>query len=189
MRNLLCQSLTEHAADPNFVFLTGDLGFQALEPLRTAAGPRFINAGVAEQNMVSTAAGLASTGLKPWVYSIAPFVYARPYEQVRNDVCMHDLPVTLVGNGGGFAYGALGETHHALGDYGALLCLENMHAFVPAFAADVPAVVEHLTRFHTSRVLAIGLVRDFRATPSPRRTPLGGDWSRAEAPRWSWSEL
>ncbi len=108
---------------PEFVFLTGDLGFMALEPLREAAGERFINAGVAEQNMVSVAAGLARAGLRPWVYSIAPFLYARPFEQIRNDVCLHRLPVVLVGNGGGYGYGVMGATHHALEDYGALLCL------------------------------------------------------------------
>ena len=156
MRNILCQSLTLHASDPRFVFLTGDLGFQALEPLRAVAGPRFINAGVAEQNMVSAAAGLAWTGLKPWVYSIAPFVYARPYEQIRNDICAHDMPVTLVGNGGGYAYGAMGETHHALGDYGALLCLRNMHVFVPAFAADVPVIIDHLMQFQHPAYLRLG---------------------------------
>jgi transketolase len=168
VRNVLCQSLVARAADPEFVFLTGDLGFQALEPLRDAAGPRFVNAGVAEQNMVSMAAGLARTGLRPWVYSIAPFVYARPYEQVRNDICMHDLPVTLVGNGGGYGYGAMGATHHALGDYGALLCLDHLHAFVPAFAADVPAIIDWLTVFPHPAYLRLGrceLPAGFTAPP------------------------
>ncbi len=156
MRNALCQSLVSHAADREFVFLTGDLGFQALEPLQDVAGERFINAGVAEQNMVSVAAGLASTGFRPWVYSIAPFVYARPYEQIRNDICMHDLPVKLVGNGGGYGYGVMGGTHHALGDYGALLCLDRMHVFVPAFAADVPPVIDFLAGFDHPAYLRLG---------------------------------
>jgi transketolase len=132
------------ADDPDFVFLTGDLGFQALEPLQAAAGERFINAGVAEQNMVSVGAGLAKVGLRPWLYSIAPFLYARPYEQIRNDICLHDLPVKLIGNGGGYAYGVMGSTHHALEDYGALLCLPHLRAFVPAFRADVPVLVERM---------------------------------------------
>src|SRR5260370_40036865 len=102
MRSLFCQAMIDAAADPRVVFLTGDLGFRALEPLRARMGARFINAGVAEQNMVSVAAGLARAGLLPWTYSIAPFIYARPYEQIRNDVCLHDLPVRLVGNGGGY---------------------------------------------------------------------------------------
>ena len=107
-------------------------------------GERFINAGVAEQNMVSVAAGLARTGLRPWVYSIAPFVYARPFEQIRNDVCLHGLPVVLVGNGGGYGYGVMGATHHALEDYGALLCLPGLRAYVPAFDSDVEAMVPKL---------------------------------------------
>lgn len=174
MRNVLCQSLVLHAANPGFVFLTGDLGFQALEPLQAAAGPRFINAGLAEQNMVSVAAGLAWTGLRPWVYSIAPFVYARPYEHIRNDVCMHDMPVKLVGNGGGYAYGVMGATHHALGDYGALLCLEKMHAFVPAFAADIPPMVDRLVSFDHPAYLRLGRCE----LPKGHVPPPYGSWRR-----------
>jgi transketolase len=142
MRNALSKGLTAKASDPSFLFLTGDLGFQALESLRDTLGTRFINAGIAEQNMVSVAAGLAYGGYRPWVYSIAPFVYARPFEQIRNDVCMHKLPVTLVGNGGGYAYGVMGSTHHALEDYGALLSFSGLCAFVPAFSADVESIIE-----------------------------------------------
>ncbi len=103
------------------VFLTGDLGFMALEPLRDRLGDRFINCGVAEQNMVTVAAGLAKEGFDVWVYSIAPFCYARALEQIRNDVCLHGLPVRVLGNGGGYGYGVMGPTHHALEDYGILL--------------------------------------------------------------------
>lgn len=143
MRDRACESWVGLAQRRDtFVFLTGDLGFRALEPLRDALGARFINAGVAEQNMVSVAAGLAGEGLACWVYSIAPFCYARPYEQIRNDVCQHGLPVKLVGNGGGYAYGAMGATHHAIEDYGALLVLPGMTAIVPAFGADVGRAIE-----------------------------------------------
>jgi len=145
VRDRACESWVTLASaegrGSRFVFLTGDLGFRALEPLRDALGERFINAGVAEQNMVSVAAGLAAEGLDSWVYSIAPFCYARPYEQIRNDVCHHGLPVKLVGNGGGYAYGAMGATHHALEDYGALLALPGMAAIVPAFRADVERAI------------------------------------------------
>ncbi len=156
MRNVLCRTLTKYSDDERLIFLTGDLGFMALEPLRDVMGPRFINAGVAEQNMVSVAAGLAATGLRPWVYSIAPFIYARPFEQIRNDVCMHDLPVVLIGNGGGYAYGAMGATHHALEDYGTLSGLPNMHSFVPAFGEDVPVIIKKLTAFHHPAYLRLG---------------------------------
>ena len=157
MRNIFCQSLVAKAADPDFVFLTGDLGFMALEPLRDALGGRFLNAGVAEQNMVAVAAGLAKTGMRPWAYSIAPFIYARPFEMIRNDVCLHDLPVVLVGNGGGYGYGVMGCTHHALGDYGALLTLPNLLAFVPAFDEDVPVMVDRLFAESHPAYLRLGL--------------------------------
>src|SRR5947209_5288777 len=146
MRDVFCKALVGAAGNPDFVFLTGDLGFRALEPLRHTLATRFINAGVAEQNMVSVAAGLAKMGLRPWVYSIAPFLYARPFEQIRNDVCLHNLPVILVGNGGGYGYGVMGSTHHALEDYGALLTLPNLRVFVPAFDGDVASMIPLLMR-------------------------------------------
>ncbi|QCP50761.1 transketolase [Trinickia violacea] len=141
MRKQLCDSLVERANSPKMAFLTGDLGFMALEPLRDAMGARFINAGVAEQNMVSVAAAMARQGWETWAYSIAPFCYARPFEQIRNDVTFHKLPVRLIGNGGGYGYGVMGPTHHAIEDYGILLTLPNICAFVPAFDEDVSAVI------------------------------------------------
>ena len=141
MRNAFCNALVDLAAAHEFAFLTGDLGFMALEPLQAAMGDRFINAGVAEANLISVAAGTASGGLPARAYSIAPFVYARPFEQIRNDVCLHDLDVKLVGNGGGYGYGVMGATHHAIEDYGVMAALQHMRVYVPAFAADVaPAV-------------------------------------------------
>lgn len=142
------------------VFLTGDLGYKALEPLQEALSDRFINAGVAEQNMIGVAAGLARMGLKPWVYSIAPFVYARPFEQVRNDICLHDLPVTLIGNGGGYAYGVMGATHHALEDYGALSPLRNMHVFAPCFRSDLQSIIPKLAAFEHPAYLRLGLAEE-----------------------------
>jgi transketolase len=168
MRNAFCQSLIEAASRPDFVFLTGDLGYKALEPLREAMGARFINAGVAEQNMVSVAAGLARAGMRPWVYSIAPFLYARPFEQIRNDVCLHNLPVVLVGNGGGYGYGVMGATHHALEDYGALLCLPNLRAYVPVFDADVKPMVAELFSVSHPSYLRLGLSEEPKDAAVPR---------------------
>ena len=142
MRKQLCDALVARSAQKkNMVFLTGDLGFMALEPLQEAMGERFINAGVAEQNRVTVAAALAAQHMEVWIYSIAPFMYARPFEQIRNDICFHHLPVKLIGNGGGYGYGAMGPTHHAIDDYGALLTLPGMSVFVPTFNEDVETVV------------------------------------------------
>jgi transketolase len=156
VRAEFCNAMVEQAAREPYFFLTGDLGFMALEPLQKALGPRFINAGVSEQNMVSVAAGMARTGGKSWVYSIAPFCYARPFEQIRNDVCLNKLPVRLVGNGGGYAYGPMGATHHALEDYGVLLALPDMRVYVPAFSADVEPMVRNMTARNEPAYLRLG---------------------------------
>lgn len=142
MRKQLCDVLVARSIQPDMVFLTGDLGFMALEALQHTMQSRFINAGVAEQNMVSVAAAMAREGMEAWVYTIAPFCYARPFEQIRNDVAFHNLPVKLIGNGGGYAYGVMGPTHHAIEDYGILLTLPNMRVFIPVFNQDVDAVIK-----------------------------------------------
>jgi transketolase len=161
------------------VFLTGDLGFMALEPLRDRLGDRFINCGVAEQNMVSVAAAMAREGLELWVYSIAPFCYARPFEQIRNDICMHNLPVRLLGNGGGYGYGVMGATHHALEDYGVLMTLPAMRVYAPAFTDDIADVVSRAG--DSDRPCYIRLGRDerkdktFKSAYSPWRCLSPGD--------------
>jgi transketolase len=156
MRNEFCQTMIEIGQDPSVVFLTGDLGFMALEPLKEALGERFINAGVAEQNMVGVGAALAKDGWSSWCYSIAPFVFARPFEQIRNDICLHGLPVKLIGNGGGFGYGVMGPTHHAIEDYGVLLALQNMKIVIPAFDEDVPAAVRRVAACAQPSYLRLG---------------------------------
>lgn len=126
---------------PDLVFITADVGYMALEGVAKAFGERFINAGIAEQNAVSLAAGLAQEGHLPWVYSIAPFVALRPYEQIRNDLCLQGLSVKLVGNGGGYGFGIMGATHHALEDVGVLRALPNMRIYLPLVGSDVAQVV------------------------------------------------
>ena len=138
MRKEFAAWLEAHAgADERVVVLTGDLGFQALEGVRTRIGHRFVNAGVAEQNMVTMGAALASEGLRPFCYSITPFAVFRPAEQIRLDVCVHDLDVKIVGNGGGYGYGIMGSTHHAIEDLAMLSSFQHMRCFVPMTGADV----------------------------------------------------
>jgi transketolase len=156
MRNEFCSAMVALAAREPYFFMTGDLGFMALEPLARALESRFINAGVAEQNMISVAAGMARGGNKTWVYSIAPFCYARPFEQIRNDVCLNQLPVRLVGNGGGYAYGSMGATHHALEDYGVLRTLPGMRAYIPAFASDIEPMIRGMSARHEPAYLRLG---------------------------------
>lgn len=157
MRREFAQSVL-HAAlkDERIVFLTGDLGFMALEELREALHNRFINCGVAEQNMVSMAAGLAAKGFRPFAYSIAPFITLRPYEQLRNDVALHNLPVTIVGNGGGYGYGIMGATHHVLEDICIMRALPNMRVFVPSFGSDVEKCVTAALKGNGPAYLRLG---------------------------------
>ena len=117
MRTAFVQTLCElAAADDRVMLLTADLGWSALEPFAAAFPDRFVNVGVAEQNMLGVATGLALEGHIPFVYSIATFASMRGYEQFRNGAVLHRLPVRVVGIGGGFAYGHAGPTHHALED-------------------------------------------------------------------------
>jgi len=117
MRKAFTRTLVELAeADPRIMLLTGDLGYMALEPFSDRFPDRFVNAGVAEQNMVGVATGLAEAGFIPFVYSIVTFASLRPYEFIRNGPVLHQLPVRVVGVGGGFEYGPQGTTHHGLED-------------------------------------------------------------------------
>lgn len=179
MRRAFCDAIMRESENPDLVFLTGDLGFGALEPLRDRLGSRFLNAGIAEQNMVSVAAGLAKMGMRPWTYSIAPFIVARPFEQIRNDVCMHQLPVILVGNGGGYGYGVMGGTHHALEDYGILLTLHSLNVYIPAFDNDLTTLIPNLMKTSRPSYLRLGLgeqPREWIPQPfAPLRKLISGD--------------
>lgn len=126
------------------VFLTGDLGFMALENVRDVLGKRFVDVGVNEQNMISMAASLASDGFIPICYSIAPFVVFRPAEQIRLDVCLHNKNVKIVGNGGGYGYGIMGSTHHAIEDIGVLSTFQNMTCYIPFCREDVDMTIKKM---------------------------------------------
>jgi transketolase len=162
----------------DLVFITGDVGYLAIEEIARIYGDRFINAGIAEQNMVSLAAGLAHEGQLPWVYSIAPFVAFRPYEQIRMDVCLHKLPVKLVGNGGGYGYGIMGATHHALEDVGAMRVLPNMRLYVPVTAADVGQAVALMAEDPLPNYLRLN-----RAARIPGEIPPFAPWRRMKSGR------
>ena len=172
MRRQFCDAMLKRAANQKMVFLTGDLGFMALEPLQKALGERFINAGIAEQNMLSVAAAMSKTGMEVWVYSIAPFLYARAFEQIRNDVAFHALPVKIVGNGGGYGYGVQGPTHHAIEDYGVLLTLPAMQACIPVFDEDLDAAVSWIAANNLTTYLRLGRGEQ----PSDFQVPLFQPW-------------
>lgn len=133
MRETFIKELIKLAEkDKSIYLLTGDLGFSVLEKFIEKFPNRFFNCGVAEQNMMGVAAGLALSGKKSYVYSIIPFVTLRCLEQIRNDVCYQNLDVKIIGVGSGLAYGSLGATHHAIEDLAILRVLPNMTILCPA---------------------------------------------------------
>jgi len=142
MRYAFRDTLIELAEkDEKICLLTGDLGFSVVEPFIEKFPGKFINCGVAEQNMIGIAAGLALSGKKPYVFSIVPFVTMRCMEQIRNDICYQNLDVKIIGVGGGFSYGDLGATHHAIEDIAILRALPNMTILCPAGPLETEELV------------------------------------------------
>lgn len=143
MRAAFVETLAELAEqDPRVVLLTGDLGFNVIEPFGERFPDRFYNVGVAEQNMVGVATGLAEAGMIPFVYSIATFATMRPYEFIRNGPVLHQLPVRIVGVGGGFEYGNNGATHYGLEDVGILRMQRGLTVVVPADDAHARSAIK-----------------------------------------------
>ncbi|GMR23160.1 MAG: transketolase C-terminal domain-containing protein [Acidobacteriota bacterium] len=133
MRAAFAQTLSELAErDERILLMTGDLGFMALEPFSDRFPDRFFNVGVAEQNMIGLATGLAESGYLPFVYSIATFASLRGYEFIRNGPIAHRLPVRIIGVGGGFEYGSAGPTHHGLEDIGVMRLQPGLTVLAPA---------------------------------------------------------
>lgn len=130
--------------DSRVWLLTGDLGYGVLEPFAKRFPDRFLNVGIAEQNMAGVAAGLAMAGKMPFIYSIANFPTLRCLEQIRNDIVYHQLPVRVVAVGGGLAYGSLGYSHHAVEDLAILRALPGMVVTAPGDPLECEALVEAL---------------------------------------------
>jgi len=140
MRNAFAEEITQLAQiNPDIVLLSGDIGNRLFDHYKDVAGNRFYNCGVAEQNMMSMAAGIAMGGLRPVLYTIAPFLTLRCLEQIRIDVAYQNLPVVIVGTGAGLSYAGLGPTHHSLEEVGILRMFPNMTILAPADAFEVKA--------------------------------------------------
>ncbi len=166
MRKEFAEAIIEISrTSDKIIFLTGDLGYMALEGVKSVLGDRFINAGVAEQNMVTMAASLAYEGFLPIVYSISPFITLRPYEQLRNDVCLHNLPVKVVANGGGYGYGIMGGTHHNIEDIGSMRILPNMQVYVPFTKKDVGETLREMMLSASPSYLRLNLASNQENIP------------------------
>lgn len=137
MRNAFAAEIKVRAeTDRRITLLSGDIGNRLFDPFKETCGDRFFNCGVAEANMIGVAAGLARNGLRPVAYTIAPFVTTRCLEQIKLDLCYHNLPVVVVGVGAGLSYAGLGPTHHSFEDIAILRPLPGMTIFTPCDAVE-----------------------------------------------------
>ena len=147
MRNAFADEITRLAGEDNrLVLLSGDIGNRLFNKFRAQAPDRFYNCGVAEANMMGTAAGMAMSGLRPVAYTITPFITTRCLEQVKIDVCYHNLPVVIAAVGAGLSYAALGPTHHSFEDLAVLRVLPNLAIVCPADPWEVRAALRAALR-------------------------------------------
>jgi len=157
MRNAFAAVVTELTQeDSRLVLLAGDIGNRLFNQFKDYSPNRFYNCGVAEANMISVAAGMAMCGLRPICYTIAPFITARCLEQIRVDLCYHNVPVTIVGTGSGLSYASLGATHHSCEDIAMLRVLSGMTVICPADAVEVKAAVRAALKHNGPIYIRIG---------------------------------
>jgi transketolase len=129
--------------DPRVVYLGSDLGAGTLDAMKAEIPERFFMEGVSEANLIGMAAGLAMEGFIPFVHTISTFITRRAFEQVAVDLCMHNLPVRLIGNGGGLVYAPLGPTHMAVEDIATMRSLPGMTVVAPVDADEMRRFMPH----------------------------------------------
>lgn len=157
MRKTFINTLIDLARkDKDIVLITPDMGFSVLEPFFDEFPERAINCGIAEQNAVSIASGLALMGKKPYVYTIIPFLTGRAYEQVRLEVAYMNTNVKLIGIGAGFTYGAAGATHHAIEDISLMRTLPNMTVCCPGDNNEAEQIIRKTVNNDKPMYIRIG---------------------------------
>ena len=142
--------------NPNVVFIGSDLGPGVLDEMKKEMPSRFYMEGVSEQHIIGMSAGLASEGFIPYVNTIATFLSRRCFEQIAMDLCLHNLPVKLIANGGGLVYAPLGPTHLAIDDFAILRALPNMTILAPCDALEMKALMKCSLNWHKPTYIRLG---------------------------------
>lgn len=174
MRTAFIETLVEVAQrNPQVWLLTADLGYGVLERFAARFPERYVNVGVAEQNLIGIAAGLAHCGKTVFVYSIANFPTMRCLEQIRNDVCYHEADVKVVTVGGGLAYGAQGYTHHGVEDLAVMRSLPGMTVVAPGDPVETRALTYALAETNGPCYLRLGKTNEPVIHPADRCIKLG----------------
>ena len=157
MRNAFSDALVAAAlSDPKVLLLTGDHGYALFDAFRKARPEQYINCGIAEQNMVGVAAGLAKAGFKPIVYGLAAFIPVRVLEQIKIDVCYENLPVILIGDGAGLVYGQLGVSHQSTEDIACTRAIPSLTVLSPADRFEMTATMELALKLASPVYLRVG---------------------------------
>lgn len=175
MRTTFIQTLIAQAQqDPNIFLLCGDLGYSVLEPFAAAFPERFLNVGIAEQNMVGLAAGLSLEGYTVFCYSIGNFPTLRAMEQIRYDVAYHDANVKIIAVGGGYAYGPLSTSHHTTEELGMLRTIPGMVVTAPGDPAEVEAMTAFIAQHRGPCYMRLNKAGEPRLHAQPPALTLGG---------------
>ncbi len=160
MRGRIIDTIFERmSVDEDLFFLTADMGINLVERIEKAYPDRFVNVGIAEQNLISVSAGLANLGYRPFAYTISNFATARCLEQIRNDVVLHEYPITILGTSTGYDNAPLGPTHHIVDDWGLISAIPGVDIYCPSTMTYAANLVDH--------VLSVG-------RPAYVRIPQGG---------------
>lgn len=166
MRTSFINQLMEEARQNDSIFLlVGDLGYHVIEPFAQEFPERFLNVGIAEQNMAGVAAGLSMTGFNVYIYSIGNFPTLRCLEQIRNDVAYHKANVKVVSVGAGYAYGSLGATHQATEEIGALRVIPNMTVCTPGDPAEARAIAKLSASYEGPMYIRLGKAGEKKVHP------------------------
>lgn len=176
MRNAFIKELVlEAEINEKIALIVGDLGYSVVESFAEKFPGRFINAGVAEQNMIGIAAGMASEGYQVFIYSIANFPTFRCAEQIRNDLAYHKLPITIVAVGAGLSYGNLGYSHHAIQDYGLMRMFPDMLIVAPSNKFELSGCMSYI--FNSPQPSYLRLNKEDECIGGSGRAGISpGDW-------------
>lgn len=157
MRDSFSESLVNATVKDNRVYLlTGDHGYALFDALRKTSPDKYINAGVAEQNMVGVAAGMAKSGLIPIVYGLAAFIPMRVLEQIKLDICFENLQVILIGDGAGVVYSKLGVSHQCSEDISALRALPNLRILSPSDKYEMKLCMDDSINYSGPTYIRVG---------------------------------
>lgn len=157
MRNTFAECLTKlQDSRKDLLLIYGDIGNKLFDSYKAKIGSKYVNAGIAEASMISIAAGAAKGGLIPIVYTINSFLYLKSIEQIKLDVAYPQLPVIMIGTGGGFSYSELGTTHHSLEDLGMLSTIPNLNILNPADNLEMAASLSWAVNSRRPTYIRIG---------------------------------